>query len=235
MSVTLNFNDLSKKFGVTMIIPKDMPAGGGPSQHQFLDADGRPLQGPAGNRPVYDIDDFDHAPIPNSWGGEKGVRLLNYVKQFAVAGEKIVFEGHPECWLGLAVVYVLKMCDINSHIPLYDKWVKTTSFTIGNSPHPAQPLSFEVKEQDGDVLLTVKIGKGLDLPCSEIAAPEIPAGKNIYVHLKGQHRMLHTFSLSLTYGDAARAMFVDYAGDCYCCVSHNPEIKVGDRVKCPFH
>ena len=233
MSVTLNFNELGKKFGVKMIIPADMPHGG-PPQHQFLDAQGKPLTKPAGGQPVFDIDDFDHAPIPNSWGGEKGVKLLEYVKQFAKEGERIIFDGHTECWLSLAIVYVLKMCDINSHIPLYDKWVKTTKLAIGNSLNPAQPLTFEVQERGNDILLITHIGKGLDLPCSEIVAPKLAAGKNIYIRLKGQHRMLHTYSLSLTYGDESRAMFVDYAGDCYCCVSHTSDVKVGDRVECPF-
>jgi hypothetical protein len=232
-SVTLNFNELGKKFGVTMIAPNDMPSGG-PQQNQSSDAEGKTLTKTAGDQPVFDIDDFDHAPIPNSWGGEKGVKLLEYVKQYAKEGQKIIFDGHTECWLSLALVYVLKMCDINSYIPLYDKWVKTTKFTIGNSPNPAQPMTFEVQERGDDVLIIEHIGKGLDLAYSEMVAPKLPAGKNIYVRLKGQHRMLSTYPLSLTYGDEAKAMFVDYAGDCFCCVSHTSGVKVGDRVKCPF-
>ena len=232
-SVTLNFNELGKKFGVTMIVPKDM-ASVGSLQNKSADAEGKPQTKPAGDQPIFDIDDYDHSPIPNSWGGEKGVKLLEYVKQYAKEGQKIIFDGHTECWLSLALVYVLKTCDINSYIPLYKKWVKTTKFTIGDTPNPAQPVTFDVQEQGDDVLLTEHIGKGLDLAYSEMVAPKIPAGKNIYVRLKGQQRMLSTYPLSLTYGDEAKAMFVDYAGDCYCCVSHTPEVKVGDRIKCPF-
>ena len=82
------------------------------------------------------------------------------------------------------------------------------------------------------MFLTVVLGENPDpfaMPLGNIGAPEIPAGKNLYVDLKGAH-YLFNFPLPLTYGDACRSMYMIQDGSYVCCISHTLEVQVGDRV-----
>lgn len=106
----------------------------------------------------------------------------------------------------------------------------------GGTPQESQPCTFAVKESGDNVLLTVTLkpdGTPFDLPFGEITAPEIPAGKNIFVRLEGRH-LLFTFPVALTYGAHCKTIVMDYAGECFCAVSNTPEVHVGDLWKIPL-
>jgi hypothetical protein len=186
------------------------------------------------------VDMSKSAPVngahPNAWLGEAGKQTRAYFAQFAKPGEYIEYDGHCDCWLMLAILYDLRMCDINAYIKPFDKTLKICSYRQGDTPNPEQPAFFDVETQGDSVLLTCKLvpEKGpFDMYFGDIVAPVIPEGKDIYIRLDGRH-LLFTFPLALTYGDTARSVWVDYAGECVCAISHQPDPEPGDLGTCPF-
>ena len=136
----------------------------------------------------------------------------------------------------LAVMHLLRDCRIQTYIGVFDRTLPITAYGTGTAPAEGQPCSFSVEEQGDDVLLTVHLDpdKGpFDMPFSQITAPEILAGKNIFVRLDGRH-LLFTFPLALTYGADCRSIIMDYSGECFCSVSNTPELAVGEIVESPF-
>jgi hypothetical protein len=173
---------------------------------------------------------------PNVWRKEGGVKALEYLRQYAKPGEYIEYDGHGDCWLMLAILYELRMCDLNTYIGPFDRALKLCAYRQGAAPRPEQQVTFRVEEQGENILLTcvlVPDKTPFDLPFEEIVAPKLREGKNIYVRLEGRH-LLFAFPVSLTYGETAKAIYMDYAGECFCSVSNTSEVAVGDLVENPF-
>jgi hypothetical protein len=173
---------------------------------------------------------------PNVWRKEGGTKLLSYLREKYQPGDVFEYDGHGDCWMMLAIMYTLRDCQLCTYIGAFDKDLPITAYKRGTAPVPGQPCSFTVEEQGDNILLTVHLDpdKGpFDMPFAEIVAPELPAGKNIYVRLDGRH-LLFTFPLSLTYGADCRSIIMDYDGECFCSVSNTPDLEVGDLVENPF-
>lgn len=224
MEEILKFSELAQKLGVDAGLPA-MPGGapGGPGGAPG--GPGGPGGAPGGS--------MIHS---NTWGKEGGLKALEYLKQYAKEGESFVYDGHGDCWLMLAVLYQLRMCDLATYIGAFGKNLPLKAYAVGSTPKEGQPVYFDVKEEGDNILITANLDPDktpFDMPFDQIVAPEIPEGKNIYVRLNGRH-LLFVFPLSLTYGDKAKAIFMDYADDCYCSVSNTSEVSVGDKVDCPF-
>lgn len=171
----------------------------------------------------------------NVWSKEKGQEAIEQLKQYASDG-KFEFDGHGDCWLMMAAMYELRDCDIGAYIMVFNDSLKIRPYAIGAEPAAGQPCTFSVEEKGDDVLLTVHLedGKGpFDMPFEQVVAPEIAEGKNIYIRLDGRH-LLNCFPLTMTYGEKAKAMYMEYADECVCCVSNTDAAQVGERVTCPF-
>ncbi len=171
----------------------------------------------------------------NVWSAEKGKEAIEYLRKYADDGY-FEFDGHGDCWLMMAAMYALKDCDINAYIMVFDGCLKIRPYALGDEPAQGQPCTFSVEEKGDDVLLTVHLeeGKGpFDMPFEKVVAPVLPDGKKIYVRLDGRH-LLNCFPLTMTYGEKAAAMYMDYAGQCVCCLSNVDGVDIGDRVSCPF-
>jgi hypothetical protein len=187
------------------------------------------------------VDMKKSAPVngqhPNAWLGEAGKQAREFFAQFANPGEYIEYDGHCDGWLMLAILYDLRMCDINAYMAApFEKNLKVCSYRLGDTPDPEQPVFFDVKNQGDSVLLTCKLvpEKGpFDMYFGDIVAPVLPEGKDIYVRLEGRH-LLYIFPLALTYGDSARSIWMDYGGECVCGISHRPDAAPGDLGSCPF-
>ena len=174
---------------------------------------------------------------PNVWRKDGGEKLLQWLEERYHPGDIFEYDGHGDCWLMLAVMHQLRGCDIRTYIGAgFDRTLPITAYQIGGVPQESQPCTFTVEDSGDDVLLTVRLkpdGTPFDLPFGEIIAPEIPAGKNIFVRLEGRH-LLFTFPVALTYGERCNTIVMDYAGECFCAVSNSEEIHVGDLVENPF-
>lgn len=174
---------------------------------------------------------------PNVWRKDGGEKLMKWLEERYHPGDVFEYDGHADCWLMLAVMHQLRACDIQTYIGAgFDRTLPITAYRIGGAPQETQPCTFTVKESGDNVLVTVHLkpdGTPFDLPFSEIVAPELPAGKNIFVRLDGRH-LLFTFPMALTYGTHCKTLVMDYADECFCAVSNTPEVQVGDLVKNPF-
>ena len=136
----------------------------------------------------------------------------------------------------LAVMDQLRDCRIQTYIGVFDKTLSISSYQTGAEAVDGQPCTFTVEEKGDSILLTVHLDpdKGpFDMPFDKIVAPELPAGKDIYVRLDGRH-LLFAFPVSLTYGKTCRSIIMDYSGECFCSVSNTPDLAVGDLVDSPF-
>jgi hypothetical protein len=172
--------------------------------------------------------------FPNSWSKENAGKLLDSLDQYAVPGQRVEYFSHPDYWLMLAVNYKLKMCEIGVTLPMTGDFVKTGKFTIGTVPRDDQPVGFEMVTRGDDILLTVaELRNRFDYPVEDIVAPAVPEGKRLYVRMAGQ-RILHFMPVAITYGDNVEALFMDYADECRCCISHSEKYEVGDNVENPF-
>ena len=182
----------------------------------------------------FDPDALPHAMFPNQWDKATADRFLKDLKPIIDANNAVEFVGHPDYWLIMAARYMMKDKDFIIGLPRDNKHLHSGRYTIGDTPAPGQPVGFSVRCDGDDVMLTItELVKDFDYPSERIIAPAIPAGKNIYIRMDGQ-RLFHYIPVVVTYGDDARAMFMDYAGDCRCCVSHLPGLEIGDTVESPY-
>lgn len=213
MSELVYFSDLAGKLGVESGMPP-APAGG---------PDG---PGPGGT--------ITH---PNTWRKEGGEKLLQYLKERYHPGDTFVYDGHADCWLMLAVMDQLKECTLGTYIGAgFNKTLPIVSYKTGAAPADGQPCTFTIEGKGDDLLLTVHLvpdKSPFDMYFGDIVAPELPAGKNIFVRLDGRH-LLFTFPISLTYGAGCRSIVMDYNNECFVSVSNTPELAVGDLVENPF-
>lgn len=174
---------------------------------------------------------------PNVWHRDGGDKLLKWLEERYRPGDVFEYDGHADCWLMLAVMHQLRECDIRTYIGAgFDRTLPITAYRLGGAPQEKQPCMFSVREAGNNVQLTVHLkadGTPFDLPFCDIVAPELPAGKNIFVRLDGRH-LLFAFPVALTYGACCNTIVMDYAGECICAVSNTPEIQVGDLVENPF-
>lgn len=174
---------------------------------------------------------------PNVWGKEGGERVLAYLNAHYPPGSYFEYDGHGDCWMMLAIMDQLRDRELATYIGgPFGRTLKLEAYCTDITPIANQPCTFTVEEQGENVLLTVHLtpdGTPFDLPFRDIVAPEIPAGKNIYVRLDGRH-LLFAFPVALTYGESCKSIIMDYAGECVCAVSHRPDISVGDKTESPF-
>ena len=214
MPERIYFSDLAERFGISGGVPFVPGCPAGPDSPE----------------------DGDAVVHPNVWRREGGEKLLTWLRENYRAGDVFEFDGHGDCWLMLAAMDLLRGCQLRTYIGVFDRTLPIEAYRTGPAPAEGQPCFFSLEEQGDDVLLTVHLDpdKGpFDMPFSEITAPEIPDGRNIYVRLDGRH-LLFTFPLSLTYGTRCRSMIMDYSDECFCSVSNVPELSVGDLVASPF-
>lgn len=174
---------------------------------------------------------------PNVWGQQGGEKLLAYLKANYGPGDTLEYDGHADCWLMLAMLDQMRECHLCTYIGAgFDRVLSITSYRTGKAPAQKQPCTFQTVEHGDDILLTVCLrphGTPFDMPFEDIIAPEILAGKNIFVRLAGRH-LLFAFPVSLTYGQTCRSIVMDYAGECVVSVSNTPELTVGQLVTSPF-
>ncbi len=175
---------------------------------------------------------------PNVWGKAGGEKALAYLKEHYPPGSTFEYDGHGDCWMMLAIMDQLRDRKLCTYLGgPFDKVLDIDPYRTGPEAAPGQPCTFSLVEQGDDVCLTVHLapdGSPFDMPFSEIIAPQIPAGKNIYVRLDGRH-LLFAFPISLTYGATCRSLIMDYAGECVCSVSNRDDLEVGDSVQSPFN
>ncbi len=214
MAKRLYFSDLARELGIA---GGEMPPMGGPP----------PAPAP-GNHPM------THS---NVWRKEGGEKLLSYLKAHYHAGDELEYDGHADCWLMLAMMDQMRDCKLSTYIGAgFDRSLPIEAYRLGSEPAPNQPCTFTVVEQGENIQLTVHLpptGTPFDLPFREIVAPQLPAGKNIFVRLEGRH-LLFTFPISLTYGKTCRSIVMDYDQECFVSVSNTPELQVGDCIPNPF-
>ena len=193
------------------------------------------LTPPIGIPPAdFDPDALPHGMFPNQWDKATASRFLDDLKPVIEANDAIEFVGHPDYWLLMAVRYMMKGKDFIIGLPRDGKHIHSHKYTIGDVPADGQPVGFDVRIDGDDILLTItELVKDFDYPSEKIIAPALPAGKNIYVRMDGQ-RLFHFIPVVATYGDDACAMYLDYADDCRCCVSHVPGLEIGDSVESPY-
>ncbi len=214
MNERLYFHQLSQELGI--------------SGEQLPPMSGPPAPPAAGNRPM---------THPNVWRKEGGEKLLAYLKAHYAPGDSLEYDGHADCWLMLAMMDQMRDCKISTYIGAgFDRVLPITAYKTGNHPTPGQPCTFTLEERGNDVCLTVHLdpnGGPFNMPLDQITAPEIPAGKNIFVRLDGRH-LLFTFPIALTYGTTCRSIVMDYDGECFVSVSNTPDLAVGDLIENPF-
>ena len=214
---------------------------------------GHPLRG---MRPQHRIDfgdfvkthggELKEVQIPNGpkismpvWTDKVRAELIDYIKtNYVETGDPAEFDGHPETWMTIYLNYLLRNNDTYAYISAFDDAVHMAPFKIGTEPNPLQQARFITENRGGDIYLSIQFtceGKPdpFRLPLSEIVAPPIEPGHNIYIDANCNTLVNH-FALGLTYGEECNAMFVSSEDGFICCVSNDPAVNVGDLVPSPF-
>ena len=182
----------------------------------------------------FDPDAVLHGMFPNRWDKETARRFLDSLKGIAAVNDTVECVGHPDYWLMLASRYVLKDCKFLIGMLRDRKTLVSGRYSIGSVPNPGQPVGFDLLERGDSILLTVnELSKDFDYLSEEIIAPTIPKNKRLYIRMGGQ-RLVHVIPSAVTYGDQAEAIYMDYADECRCCISHVSGVEVGDTVPNPF-
>lgn len=226
----ISFNDVARDLGYT----EDPRPGGAPGG-----APGGEMPRSPGGIPQFSPEMSKQSALrmAKMWPKERALKLFDYFKEAADARKPIEFDGHPACWAMMALCNYLKDCELSLYLAPFQKSLNLAPFSVGESPVQGQMCTFEVTEKGNDVKLTVILGDDgnpdpFKIPLGSVVAPLIASGKNIYVELVGAH-YLFTFGLPRTYPDC-KAMYMKMTDGCYCVMSNEDGINVGDTVDYPF-
>lgn len=159
-------------------------------------------------------------------------KLLEHFRAKAADTDPIEYDGHPAPWVMMAIVHMLRNREQRAYIGAFGKSLILRPYDLGGQEKPDQPAVFRFRELGEALELEVILSKDpapFRMPMEELAAPVLPAGRDIFVKLRGAHYIFN-FPLPLCYGESCRAMYL-WDGDAYvCCLSNTAAVQVGDRV-----
>lgn len=172
------------------------------------------------------------------WDLEHSLIALEKVTALSQKYEVLEFQGHPDHWLMMAMVEKkAPTCTMTNNIPIFPKPYPMIPLKTGVTPADSN-MTFEIHEKGDDLqVLCTLLRKGSPEDNLAIIAPEIPAGKRVYLKLVGEPSPIFIpVGLGGAYADRCTALFIgERYGDNYrCSVTYTDAFKVGDTVKNPF-
>lgn len=175
--------------------------------------------------------------MAETWPVERALKLYDYFKEEAEKGTILEFEGHASCWATMALCARLPKNQVKLYMPPFRKSLDLAPFQISEKLTDGQMCDYRIREEGDDIYLEVVLsGDGNPDPFAvafaDTTAPALPAGKNIYVNLYGNH-YLPCFCLPWTYPDC-KTMYMCTPVETHCVLSNDPNVKVGDEGKNPF-
>ena len=98
------------------------------------------------------------------------------------------------------------------------------------------PLAVGLPEDNYDDIINPDLPRGEGTPhtfrlenVTKVHVPEIPAGKDVYLHAWGMYSVM--CAVAATLAESARSVFLaSHETDYFCCVSHTPEHEIGDSA-----
>jgi hypothetical protein len=180
--------------------------------------------------------DGKHQMEIQTWSKPYLEKVLEAVAPYE--GQPIVLTGHVDPWVTMAVRERIASPDLTYRVPMGD--MELCDLAHGE-PNPALDAVFSVLEEDGNVYINFNSDKPgatghtfnpADIP--KIVVPDLPAGKDIFMHALGMYPVQIAISAELakTCGSLFLAAHDDQVYTCAIC--KNGKFEPGDTVPRKF-